>query len=120
MIFRLTADLVVAVHVAFLVFAAVGALLARRWPRLALLHLPSLVWAAASITVGLTCPLTTLEKSFRELGGEQPYRAGFVDHYLEGVVFPESLTPVLQTAAAAAVVAGYAGLVRRRPTSVVS
>lgn len=113
MLYGLTADLVVVIHVAFLVFVGAGALLARRRPWLAWLHGPSLVWAVTSITIGLPCPLTSLEKLLRRSAGEAAYAGGFVDHYIEGVVYPESLTPSLQALAAVAIVVGYAGLYQR-------
>ncbi len=112
--YRFMADLVVVVHVAFLVFVATGGLLACRWPRLALLHAPSLAWAVSSITVGLPCPLTSLEKRLRELGGDPPYSGGFVDRYLEGVVYPGALTPVLWVVAAVAIAVGYIALLGHR------
>ncbi len=113
MVHRLTADLVVVVHVAFLVFVAVGGLAAWRRPRIALLHVPCALWAVTSIGVGLACPLTSLERSLRELAGDRPYAGGFVDHYLEGVVYPEAATPVLWGAAVVLVVLGYGALLRR-------
>ena len=113
MAYRLLADLVVVVHLAFIVFVAVGALLAWRRPWLVWLHAPGVAWALAGITVGVPCPLTPLEKSLRRLAGQEGYAGGFVDHYVEGVVYPGSLTPVLRAAAAVAIVAGYAGLYRR-------
>lgn len=113
MLYRLMADLVVVIHVAFLVFVGAGALLARRRPWLAWLHGPSLIWAVTSITIGLACPLTSLEKLLRRLAGEGAYGGGFVDHYIEGVVFSESLTPSLQAVAFVAIVVGYTGLCRR-------
>lgn len=116
MAYRLTAELVVVVHLAFIVFVGAGALLTWRWPWLLRLHAASVVWALAIVTVGFPCPLTSLEKLFRGLAGEAGYGGGFVDHYVEGVVYPESLTPVLRAVAAVAVVIGYAGLHRRRRT----
>jgi hypothetical protein len=114
MLYWLLADLVVVVHLAFIAFVAVGALLAWRRPWLLLLHGPSVAWALAGITVGVPCPLTPLEKSLRRLAGEEGYPGGFVDHYVENVVYPGSLTPLLRALAALAIVTGYAGLLRRR------
>lgn len=108
------ADAVVVIHLAFIVFVAIGGLLAWRWPGLVALHLPSLVWAAAIVTIGFTCPLTPLEKFLRARAGEPGYAGGFVDRYVEGVVYPESLTPWLRALVAVLVVAGYVGLFRRR------
>ena len=110
--YRLSADLVVVTHVAFLVFVVAGSLVVRRRPRLAWLHAPALMWAVTSITIGLPCPLTPLEKLLRRSGGERAYEGGFVDHYVEAVVYPESLTPVLHVMAFAAIVIGYTRLIR--------
>jgi len=117
MLYRLLADLVVVVHLAFIVFVAGGALLAWRWPWLLWLHAPSLSWAVASITVGLDCPLTPLEKFLRELAGDEGYSGGFVDRYVEGVVYPGSLTPWLRALAFVTIVIGYAGVRHRRRTT---
>ena len=114
--YQLLADFVVVVHLAFIVFVAAGALLAWRWPGVLLLHVPSVAWAVAGVTVGLTCPLTVLESTLRHRASGEGYGGGFVDHYVEGVVYPESLTPLLRAVAAVAVVIGYAGLHRRRRT----
>ena len=114
MAYRLAADLVVVIHLAFLVFVAAGAILAWRWPWLVRFHAASVLWSVAIITIGFACPLTALEKSLLGLAGEEGYGGGFVDRYVEGVVYPESLTPLLRALAAAAILVGYVGLHRRR------
>jgi Protein of Unknown function (DUF2784) len=114
MVYRLLADLVVLVHFAFIVFIAVGGLLVCRWPRPVWLHVPALAWGVAIITIGFTCPLTPLEKHLQRLAGQRGYPGGFVDHYIENVIYPQRLTPLLRTLAAAAVVVGYTGLLNRR------
>ena len=113
MLYATLADVVVVIHLAFIVFVAAGGLLAWRWPWVVGLHLPSLVWAIAIVTVGFTCPLTPLEKALRERAGEQGYAGGFVDHYVEGVIYPEALTPALRALAAVLVVVGYVQVARR-------
>jgi hypothetical protein len=113
MVFDVMADAVVVVHVAFIVFVAVGALLAWRWRWLVWLHVPAVVWGVGIIVIGWECPLTPLEKWLRRHDG-QDYEGGFVDRYLEGVVYPEDLTPLLRAVAAVLVVVGYAHLLRRR------
>ena len=114
MVFRLLADLVVVVHFSFIIFIAVGALLAWRWPWLFWFHLPAFIYGAVIITVGFTCPLTPLEKYFRRLGHQHEYAGGFVDHYITGVIYPEKLAPLVQALIAVAVVVGYVGLLRKR------
>jgi hypothetical protein len=113
MVFDVVADAVVVVHLAFIAFVAIGALLAWRWRWLVWLHVPAVVWGVGIIAIGWDCPLTPLEKWLRRQDG-QDYEGGFVDRYLEGVVYPEQLTPVLRTVAAVLVVVGYAHLLRRR------
>jgi hypothetical protein len=112
--YRLLADGVVLVHLAFILFVVAGSLLVRRCPRLVWLHVPSLIWAATSVTIGLPCPLTPLEKLLRRMGGEGAYTGGFIDRYVEGVLYPESLTPLLRAGAFVVIAVGYTGLYRRR------
>lgn len=45
LLFRLAADAVALLHLAFVLFVVGGSLLVRRWPRLAWLHLPAVVGA---------------------------------------------------------------------------
>ena len=114
----LLADVVVVVHLAFVAFAVGGGLAVAWRPRLAWLHLPALAWAAAVMAFGWTCPLTPLEKRLRALAGETPYEGGFVQRYLEPVLYPPGLTRGHQVALAAALVALngalYARVLRRR------
>ena len=114
MIFRLLADLVVVTHLAFILFVAVGDLLVWRWPWLVRWHVPAVVWGIAIVTLGFTCPLTPLEKQLRGRAGDQGYDGGFVDRYIEGVVYPGALAPLVRVLIAAAVVVGYAGVLGKR------
>ena len=114
MLYRMLADLVVVTHVAFIAFVAVGSLLVSKWPRLLWPHLAVVVWAVAIVTVGFTCPLTPLEKHFREQAGHSSYDGGFVDHYLDGVIYPGRFTAVARLLVAVLIVIGYAVLLRRR------
>jgi len=116
--FSLTADAVMALHFAFIVFALLGSFLVLRWPRLIWLHLPALAWAAYIEISGNICPLTPLENHFRELAGEGSYYGGFITHYLGPIIYPAGLTRSTQYLALAILVAinltGYALVWRRR------
>ncbi|SAI40212.1 Protein of Uncharacterised function (DUF2784) [Bordetella ansorpii] len=116
--YRLLADLTLAVHAAFILFVALGGLLALRWPRVAWLHLPAAAWGAGIMFLGAICPLTYLENHFRVLAGQQGYPDGFIAHYLLGFVYPQGITRSVQAVLGALVVAGnavvYAVLWRRR------
>lgn len=96
MLFRLAADLLVALHLTFVLFVVLGGFLALRWRRLAWLHVPAALWGAVIEFMGWICPLTPLENHLRQLAGETGYHAGFVEHYLIPVLYPADYTPGLR------------------------
>src|SRR6185436_793886 len=96
MLYRLLADLVVVLHLAFVLFVVLGGLLALRWPRAAWFHLPTAIWGAGIEFVQGICPLTPLENHLRQLGGEAGYSGGFVEHYLLPVLYPSGLNQNIQ------------------------
>jgi len=71
------------------------------------------IWSILSITIGLDCPLTPLEKHFRSLAEGHSYPGGFIDRYVEGVIYPQRFTSVLRVIIALSVIVGYAGLIYR-------
>jgi Protein of Unknown function (DUF2784) len=115
MAYRVLADLVMLTHFAFIALVVVGPLLAWRWRGLLWVQLPAAAYALAIVVVGFTCPLTPLENELRAKAGQAGYEGGFVDRYIEGVIYPGSLTRVAQLVAAVVMLAGYA-LVLRAPT----
>ena len=114
MVYRVLADLAVFAHFAFIAFVVTGSLLARRTPVLVWLHLPALAWAVGIVTIGFDCPLTALEQYLRRRAGEPTYPGGFVDHYIENVLYPARYTPVLLALAAGVIALGYGALLRDR------
>jgi uncharacterized membrane protein YhhN len=118
MLFRLAADALVVLHLAFIVFVVAGGFLTWRWPRLAWIHVPTAVYGAAIEFVGWICPLTPWEVALRRQAGEAGYEGGFIEHYVLPIIYPGELTPTLRLVLGLAVVAAnavaYAGLVLRR------
>lgn len=94
--YRIAADLVVVVHLAFVLFVVGGGLFVLRRPRVAWVHLPVAAYGALIELVGWICPLTPLENRLRRAAGEEGYEGGFVEHYLLPVLYPERLTPRVQ------------------------
>ena len=94
----LLADLVVVVHLAFVLFVAVGGLLVLRWPRVAWLHLPAAAWGVFVEFAGWICPLTPLENALRVRAGASAYTGTFVDRYLLPLLYPAGLTRPTQLA----------------------
>ena len=114
MVYRVLADGVMLVHLAFILFVAVGAPLAWRWPGLVWAHLPALAWGVGTVSIGFPCPLTSLEKALDRRAYGEAYDGGFIDHYVEDVIYPGEYSSILRSVAAAVVVIGYIGLRRRR------
>jgi len=96
MAYNLLADGVVLIHLAFVLFAVLGALLIIRWRKVLWLHLPAAVWAAWIEFSGKICPLTPLENWLRMRGGGSGYAGDFVGHYLMPILYPSGLTPKVQ------------------------
>jgi hypothetical protein len=90
------ADAVMLLHFAFILFAILGSLAVPVWPRVAWLHLPCLAWAVWIGLTGSLCPLTPLENHFRALAGEQGFSGGFIEHYIQPIIYPDGLTRGLQ------------------------
>lgn len=115
--YRLLADTLVVLHLAFIVFALGGALAVARWPRLAWLHVPAMVWAVLVELNSWICPLTPWEQALRAAGGQPRYEGGFVEHYVLPVLYPAVLTPHIQWVLALVVIvvnaALYAWVIRR-------
>ena len=96
--YRLLADVILLLHVAFVVFAVLGALLAMRWRRLVWIHVAAVLWAASVEFFGWICPLTPLENRLRDRAGEDSYSADFIARYLVPALYPQGLTREVQIA----------------------
>jgi len=105
MTYRLLADLVLLTHLAFVAFTLFGGLLAWRRPSLAWIHLPALLWGVIVQWANLVCPLTPLENRLRILGGDAGYSGGFIEHYVVGLLYPDSLPMELRYALGALLLA---------------
>ncbi|HEY3046311.1 MAG TPA: DUF2784 domain-containing protein [Polaromonas sp.] len=98
MMYGLLADLVVGLHLLFIVFAVAGGVLALRWRWMPWLHLPALAWGAIVEFTGGICPLTPLENALRRAAGAAGYAGGFVERYLVPLIYPGELTRAWQFA----------------------
>ena len=93
----LLADLVLALHLGVVAFV-VGGLVAivlgglRGWPwsadpRFRLAHAAAIGFVVAEAWIGLACPLTTLEMALRRRAGGTAYAGGFVEHWLQRLLY---------------------------------
>jgi hypothetical protein len=91
MLYSWLANLVLIVHLGFVLFVALGGLTVLRWPRLAWVHLPAVIWGAWIELTLRICPLTPLENRLLALAGERGYDGGFLEHYLLRTLYPSGL-----------------------------
>jgi len=96
MFHALAADLLVVLHLSFVLFVVAGGLLALRWPRLTWVHLSAAAWGVLIELGGWICPLTPLENSLRQSAGKAVFAGGFIEHYLLPLIYPPGLTRDLQ------------------------
>jgi Protein of Unknown function (DUF2784) len=82
------AEVVVVVHLAYLVYAAVGGFLALRWRAWLWPHLVSTAWSVVVTVTVVRCPLTALEKWLLGRAGEPVYDDSFTAHYLRDTLYP--------------------------------
>jgi len=88
--------MIIVAHFLFIAFVAAGGLLVLRWPRLAFVHIPAVVWGVVIELSGWICPLTPLENHLRRLSGSRSYSGGFIEQYLIPVIYPANLTASAQ------------------------
>lgn len=125
---RQLADLVLLIHVAYVLFVVAGlalilagGALGWRWvrnPWFRALHLAAIGLVVIEAWLGAMCPLTTLEAGLRVRAGEASYApSGFIAHWVQRILFwdaPGWVFTTLYTLFGALVTASWAW-VRPRP-----
>ncbi|QSR31637.1 hypothetical protein CFI00_14205 [Nocardioides sp. S5] len=113
MAWTLMAWAVVLLHLAFLVFQMLGALLAlvsRVW---FVPHLAVVSWGVGIVITQGSCPLTVLEKDLVERAGGTPYSGSFLDHYVFGILLPDGTQTFVYATHLVVILATYAYVVLR-------
>src|SRR5215207_720781 len=114
MSYQLLTKLIIGLHFAFLLYIVFGGFLVWRWPRLIWPHLAAAGWGAGIAIGALECPLTDAENWARSQAGEVVPTAGFIDRFVEDVLYPERYTGLLQALAAVIVAVSWVGAYRLR------
>ena len=102
--FRLAADGVLILHLAFILFVLFGAAMAVRWRWIPLVHLPAATWGVIIELSGGVCPLTYMENDFRLKAGQSGYTESFVEHYILDIIYPAGITTDIQFVLAGVVI----------------
>lgn len=90
--YSLLANLVMVLHLLFVVFVVLGGLLVFWKGWFTWIHLPVAIYGVMIEWIGWVCPLTPLENRLREQAGQAGYKGGFVEEYLLPLVYPEGFT----------------------------
>jgi hypothetical protein len=101
-------------HFLFIGYVVTGGFLALRWPHTIGLHVAAVLWAVASATGHVGCPLTGLERWARHHAGMQPLTSkGFIAHYITGILYPADWVAAVQVLVALVVATTWARYVWR-------
>lgn len=117
--YRVLAAVILTAHFAYLGYVLLGGFLAWRWPWSILAHLAAVGWAVTIVVAdlvagGVPCPLTSAEDWARRRAGQPGLTVGFIDRYLEGVLYPQRYASMVQLLVGAVVLASWLGCFRRR------
>jgi hypothetical protein len=120
MLYRIGADAVLLLHLAFILFVVFGALAAVHRRRWIAVHLVAVAWGCLVEVGALACPLTCAENALRLRAGQATYGGDFIERYLPGIIYPAGLTRHDQLVLGMAVLAVNAALygwllLRRHP-----
>lgn len=120
MLYLLAADLVLVVHVLFVLFVIAGLALifagkfaGWAWVHnrpLRIIHLVCIGVVVLQSWLGVICPLTTLEMALRARAGDETYPGSFIAHWLDSLLYyraPAWLFAVCYTAFGGLVAASW-------------
>jgi hypothetical protein len=114
MFYQWLAIAVIALHFGYLAYLVVGGFLAWRWPLSFASHLIAVAWGVLIIAAHAPCPLTWLQNTLREQGGQRSLDMSFVDTYVRGVFFPADHEIAARALVALLVAISWLGLPVRR------
>jgi hypothetical protein len=84
----LVANLMLAIHLAWLTLVIFGAIWTRGRPVWTVLHILALIWGIVVELGPWPCPLTLAEGYFEARAGLSAYRGSFLLHYLDAIIYP--------------------------------
>ena len=88
MTYKLLADGVVLLHLAWIVFLFIGAIWGRKYRAVMIIHLVGLSFAIVSEIMDWICPLTHLEAWLRSRHDPAlTYTGSFIAHYVEELIY---------------------------------
>src|SRR5258705_2547418 len=96
MVYRWLATAALVLHFAYISYLVLGCFVAGRWPRTIWLHLTAVVWGLLIVSGKVNCPLTYAENWARQKAGLSRLSQGFVDRFLDNVIYPAQYVNVVR------------------------
>ncbi|MEV4757587.1 DUF2784 domain-containing protein [Micromonospora sp. NPDC049559] len=112
--YRLLTAGILVLHFGFLLYLVLGGFLAWRWRWSIWPHLAAAGWGVVIVAKLSDCPLTYAEYWSRRRAGQTGPTEGFIDRYVEGVLYPERYTLLVQLLVALLIVTSWTGFLYRR------
>jgi hypothetical protein len=112
-LYQALAGAVLVIHLVWILWVILGALLTRRRPWLVGFHILSLVYGVVIEVVPWPCPLTLAEQWLEQRAGITPYSGSFLVHYLDALVYPDVSLVALVCGASAVAAFNFAIYGRR-------
>ena len=105
---------VLGLHFAYVAYVVLGGFLAWRWPKAVWAHLVACVWAVLIVGGWVDCPLTWAEDWARQKAGRGILTEGFVDRYLDNVIYPDKYVNLARFAVDVVVLGSWVGAYLRQ------
>ena len=94
--YEITANLILIIHLIFILFVVFGALLFFASKKIIFIHIPAIIWGSYIELTNSICPLTYLENWLLQKANLMTYSEGFIQNYLVPIVYPVNLNTDIQ------------------------
>ena len=94
--YEITANLILIIHLIFILFVVFGALLFFVSTKIIFIHIPAIIWGSYIELTNSICPLTYLENWLLQKANLTTYSDSFIQNYLVPIVYPVNLTKDIQ------------------------
>jgi hypothetical protein len=107
MVDRVLAVITAALHLAFVAYVVLGGFLAWRWRKAIIPHALAVAWGVLVVTFSPACPLTALEDYYRRRSGQAGLTRGFINTYIQGVLYPAQYVELVRSLVALVVAVSW-------------
>jgi hypothetical protein len=96
MVYHILANLILLLHLVFILFVLFGGLLAVKNARWCMIHVPAVLWGVLVEFADWVCPLTPFEDWLRAKAGAAALETDFIAHTIMPIIYPAEMTRSFQ------------------------